>query len=259
MEITEFVEKPKDPAVIDSLKVGANVRKRMVDPGEGDYCLASMGIYVFNAKVLKDALDSDTTDFGKEIIPGLLGKVKLQSYVFDDYWEDIGTVKAFFEANLRITDAVPPFNFFDEEARIYTRARYLPASKIHNSFIERAVLGDGSIISSARLERCTLGVRSVVRDASTLENVVMMGADTYETLDDMAENRELGRPDIGIGQNCLIKNAIIDKNVRIGNDVILDPEGLPDNFGDGVEIAIRDGVLVVCKDVIVPNGFVMKA
>jgi glucose-1-phosphate adenylyltransferase len=218
-----------------------------------------MGIYVFNAKTLKAALDSDTTDFGKEIIPGLLGKVKMQSYIFDDYWEDIGTVKAFFEANLRLTDAVPPFNFFDEEARIYTRARYLPASKIHGSFIERAVIGDGSIVSSARLNRCTLGVRSVVRDATTLENVVMMGADAYESLDDMVENRELVRPDIGIGQNCLIKNAIIDKNVRIGNDVILDPEGLPDNFGDGVDIAIRDGVLVVCKDVVVPDGFVMKA
>lgn len=259
LEIAEFVEKPKDSAVIDSLKVGESVRKRMLDPGEADYCLASMGIYVFNAKTLKAALDSDTTDFGKEIIPGLLGKVKMQSYIFDNYWEDIGTVKAFFEANLRLTDAVPPFNFFDEEARIYTRARYLPASKIHGSFIERAVIGDGSIVSSARLNRCTLGVRSVVRDATTLENVVMMGADAYESLDDMVENRELVRPDIGIGQNCLIKNAIIDKNVRIGNDVIMDPEGLPDNFGDGVDIAIRDGVLVVCKDVVVPDGFVMKA
>ncbi|NCG09124.1 MAG: glucose-1-phosphate adenylyltransferase [Verrucomicrobia bacterium] len=259
LEITEFVEKPKDSAVIDSLKVGESVRKRMSDPGEADYCLASMGIYVFNAKTLKEALNSDTTDFGKEIIPGLLGKVKMQSYVFDDYWEDIGTVKAFFEANLRLTDAVPPFNFFDEEARIYTRARYLPASKIHGSFIERAVIGDGSIVSSARLNRCSLGIRSVVRDASTLENVVMMGADAYESLDAMVENRRLQRPDTGVGQNCLIKNAIIDKNVRIGNDVILDPEGLPDNFGDGVDIAIRDGVLVVCKDVVVPDGFVMQA
>ena len=218
-----------------------------------------MGIYVFNAKTLKAALDSKTTDFGKEIIPGLLGQVKMQSYVFDDYWEDIGTVKAFFEANLRLTDAVPPFNFFDEEARIYTRARYLPASKLHDSFIERAVIGDGSIISSARLNRCTLGVRSVVQDDSTLENIVMMGADAYETLEDKAENRKLGRPDIGVGKHCRIKNAIIDKNVRIGDNVILDPEGLPDNFGDGVDIAIRDGVLVVCKDVIVPDGFEMKA
>jgi len=259
LEIEEFVEKPKEPAVIDSLKVGASVLKRMSEPGKADYCLASMGIYVFNAKTLKAALDSNTTDFGKEIIPGLLGQVKMQSYVFDDYWEDIGTVKAFFEANLRLTDAVPPFNFFDEEARIYTRARYLPASKLHDSFIERAVIGDGSIISSARLNRCTLGVRSVVQDDSTLENIVMMGADAYETLEDKAENRKLGRPDIGVGKHCRIKNAIIDKNVRIGDNVILDPEGLPDKFGDGVDIAIRDGVLVVCKDVIVPDGFEMKA
>jgi glucose-1-phosphate adenylyltransferase len=259
LEITEFVEKPSDPAVIDGLKVGESVRKRMSDPGEQDYCLASMGIYVFNAKILKDSLDSDTTDFGKEIIPSLLGKVKMQSYVFDDYWEDIGTVKAFFEANLRLTEPVPPFNFYDEEARIYTRARYLPASKINGSFLERAVVGDGAIVTNARLKGCSLGVRSVVRDATTLEDVVMMGADAYETLDEMVENRQLGRPDVGVGQNCMIRNAIIDKNVRIGNDVILDPAGLPEKFGAGVDIAIRDGVLVVCKDVIVPDGFVMKA
>ncbi|WP_269525092.1 glucose-1-phosphate adenylyltransferase [Coraliomargarita parva] len=259
LQITEFVEKPTDPKVIQSLAVGESVRQKMVEPGNKDYCLASMGIYVFNAKTLIEALDSDTTDFGKEIIPGLLGEVKMFSYVFDAYWEDIGTVKAFFDCNLRLTDTMPPFNFFDEEARIYTRARFLPASKMNSCRIDRAVVADGSIVTDSDLKRCSLGVRSVVSDGGTLENVVMMGADYYETEDDFEENQSLGRPNIGVGHNSVIRNAILDKNVRIGKNVILDPTGLPDNFGPDVDVAIRDGVLVVCKDAVVPDGFVMKA
>ncbi|MEM8866668.1 MAG: glucose-1-phosphate adenylyltransferase [Verrucomicrobiota bacterium] len=258
LEITEFVEKPKDPKMIQGLSVGPSVRSKMKNAGDRDYCLASMGIYVFNAKVLKDALDSDTTDFGKEIIPSMLGKSKMCSYVFDDYWEDIGTVKAFFEANLRLTEPVPPFNFFDEEAIIYTHARFLPASKINSSQIERSVMANGCILTDATLRHTSLGVRSVVRDGSTLESVVMMGADRYETVEELGSDGNTG-PQIGVGKNCLIKNAILDKNARIGNNVVLDPEGMPDNFGPDVDIAIRDGVLIVCKDVEVPDGTVIKA
>jgi glucose-1-phosphate adenylyltransferase len=259
LEITEFVEKPKDLEVIKGLAVGDSVRKKMKNPDEKDYCLASMGIYVFNAKTLIEALKSETTDFGKEIIPSMLGKSKLCSYVFDDYWEDIGTVKAFFDANIRLTDPVPPFNFFDEDARIFTRARFLPASKINSCTIDRAILADGCIVTDAEVKHSTLGVRSVVREKSLLENVVMMGADRFETTEELDENVELGRPNYGVGENCMIKNAILDKNVRIGDNVILDPAGLPDNFGPEVNIAIRDGVLVVCKDTTVPDGFVLKA
>lgn len=259
LEITEFVEKPKDPAVIQSLAVGESVTKKMKNPDGRDYCLASMGIYIFNAKTLETALDSDTTDFGKEIIPGMLGKVKMCSYVFDDYWEDIGTVKAFFDCNLRLTDAVPPFNFFDEESRIYTRARFLPASKVNACTMRQAVLADGCIVSDATITRCSLGVRSIVNEGSELDHVVMMGADSFECPEDLQENANLGRPNIGVGKNCRIKNAILDKNVRIGNNVILDPTGLPDNFGPGVDVAIRDGVLVVCKGTTIPDGFVLKA
>jgi len=259
LEITEFVEKPTDPAVIQGLAVGESVRKKMRNPGNRDYCLASMGIYVFNANTLIDALKSDATDFGKEIIPGMLGKSKLCSYVFDDYWEDIGTVKAFFDANIRLTDPVPPFNFFDEEARIFTHARFLPASKINSCTVDRAILADGCIVTEASIKHSTLGVRSVVRNESKLENVVMMGADSFETVEDLEENGSLNRPDYGVGKNCTIKNAILDKNVRIGDNVILDPTGLPDNFGPEVDVAIRDGVMVVCKDAIVPDGFVLKA
>ena len=259
LEVTEFVEKPTDPEVIQGLAVGDAVKNKMKDPGDSDYCLASMGIYVFNSKTLIEALDSDTTDFGKEIIPGLLGKEKLCSYVFDDYWEDIGTVKAFFDCNIRLTDPVPPFNFFDEESKIYTHARFLPASKINSCTVDRAVMADGCIVTDARIQHSTLGVRSVVREQSLLENVVMMGADFFEDLTDLEENQEAGRPGVGVGQNCQIKDTILDKNVRVGNNVVLDPTGLPDNFGPDVKVAIRDGVCIVCKDAVVPDGYVLKA
>ncbi|WPJ96494.1 glucose-1-phosphate adenylyltransferase [Coraliomargarita algicola] len=259
LEITEFVEKPTDPELIKGLAVGDGVRQKMKNPGDRDYCLASMGIYVFNANTLIEALKTDTTDFGKEIIPGLLGQSKMCSYVFDDYWEDIGTVKAFFDANIRLTDPVPPFNFFDEEARIFTHARFLPASKINSCVVDRAILADGCIVTDATIKHSTLGVRSVVRDKTLFENVVMMGADSFETVEDLEENKVLGRPDLGVGKNCIVKNAILDKSVRIGNNVVLDPTGLPDKFGPELDIAIRDGVLVVCKDTIVPDGFVLKA
>lgn len=259
MEVAEFVEKPSDPEVIKSLAISQSARDKMRDPGTRDYCLASMGIYIFNAKTLVDALKTQAKDFGKEIIPALLGKAKIHSYIFDEYWEDIGTVRAFFEANIRLTEPVPPFNFFDEAARIFTRARFLPASKINSCVVDRAIMADGCIVSGAEIRRSTLGVRSVVRDQSLLENVVMMGADSFEADEDFAENSQLGRPDIGVGENCVIKNAILDKNVRIGNNVILDPAGLPDNYGLDISVAIRDGVLVVCKDATVPDGFILKA
>lgn len=259
LEITEFVEKPTDPEVIKGLAVGESVTSKMNNPGDRDYCLASMGIYVFNAPTLDKALDSDTTDFGKEIIPGLLGQAKMCSYVFDDYWEDIGTVKAFFDCNLRLTDPVPPFNFFNEDAKIYTHARFLPAAKMNSCKIDRAVVADGSIVTDSALTRCSLGVRSVINEGSVLENVVMMGADFYEDDEDRSENASLGRPAVGVGKHSSIKNAILDKNVRLGDNVVIDPTGLPDKFGPGVDVAIRDGVCVVCKGAVVPDGFVLKA
>ncbi len=257
LEIIEFVEKPTDPKVVEGLAVSEAVRFHMQDPGDRAYCLASMGIYVFKAGVLKRALDSDTADFGKEIIPGLLGKAKLSSFIFDAYWEDIGTVVAFFEANLSLTDPVPPFNFFDEEARVFTRARFLPASKINSSVIDHAIMADGCIVSEARIKRSVIGVRSIINEGSSLEQTVMMGADYFETPEDQEENRRLGRPPLGIGKNCRIRRAIIDKNVRIGDNVVLDAEGKEDNFGASEGgIVVRDGVLIVCKDAIVPAGTV---
>ena len=258
LEVVEFVEKPTDPEIIKNLSVGNSVRKRMKNPGSQDYCLASMGIYVFNATTLTEALKTKATDFGKEIIPELLGKSKICSYVFDDYWEDIGTIKAFFDTNLRLTEDLPPFDFFNQEAKIYTRGRLLPPSKLNSCQVERVVLGDGSIITNGRLKHCLLGVRSVIQSNAVLEDVVMLGADFYDTIEDLEKNHSLGRPALGIGSGSFVKHAILDKNVRIGQNVVLDPEGLPNNLEQGNGIFIRDGVLIVCKNTIVPDGFVLK-
>ncbi|HEU5080872.1 MAG TPA: glucose-1-phosphate adenylyltransferase [Opitutaceae bacterium] len=254
LSISEFVEKPKDPAVINSLRISPKLEERY-QLGEGGHCLASMGIYVFNRTALEDALDNTMTDFGKEVIPSLLGKKRLFAYVFKGYWEDIGTVRAFFDANLALAQPLPPFNFFDPLAPIYTQDRYLPASKINNCAIDYAVIGDGSIIEDSTVKHAVIGIRSFLRKGTHLEDVVMMGADYYETDADLKRNAEKGIPNVGLGYNCRIKGAIIDKNARIGNDVILTIDGKADgNYDHG--IIIRDGVLLVPKGGIVPNGTV---
>ena len=256
LTIEEFVEKPSDPEVIDSLVIPENLKASFAAGDDADYCLVNMGIYIFNGKILREALQTKETDFGKEIIPGLLGKKKLFSYIFKGYWEDIGTIDAFFEANLRLTDNVPPFNFFDQKGRIFTHARFLPAAKVNQMDASHVILSDGAIVSHASLNRCVIGVRSVVREGSNLDNVVMMGSDFFEDEDDLATNAKTGRPAVGIGQNCRIRNAIIDKNCRIGDNVVLDPAGKPDLWeSDG--IVVRDGILIVIKDSIIPAGTVI--
>lgn len=254
LSINRFVEKPKDPAVIDSLTLSPALEASLKASHGGEkHCLASMGIYVFNRTVLAEALDNKMTDFGKEIIPGLLGKKKLFANIFEGYWEDIGTVRAFFEANLALAQPLPPFNFFEPAAPIYTKDNYLPASKINNCSVDYAVLGDGSIIEDSFIKHCVIGIRSFVRKGSRLEDVVMMGADFYESDDQMSANQRSGRPSLGVGYNCRIRGAIIDKNARIGDNVTLSPDGKPDGtYAHGV--IIRDGVLVVPKGCVVPSG-----
>ena len=256
LQIEEFVEKPTDPAVINSLVVGKSITATIENAGAREYCLASMGIYVFNASVLVEALNCPDSDFGKEIIPSLLGKKKLSGYVFDGYWEDIGTVKSFFDANLMLTDPVPAFNFFDQEAPIYTRARYLPASKINGADLDRVQIADGCIFNHSTIIHSSIGVRSVIGEGSVLENVVMMGADYYESLEEIEENIIDGIPSIGVGKNCKITNAIIDKNARIGNNVVLNPAGKEDLF-ETESVFVRDGLMVVLKNAIIPDGTVI--
>ncbi len=257
LSIAQFVEKPKDPAVIASLMLSDKVEAQLKQTDGGEkHCLASMGIYVFNRSVLADALDNKMTDFGKEIIPGLLGKKRLFSYVFEGYWEDIGTVRAFFEANLALAQPLPPFNFFDPTAPIYTKDNYLPASKVNNCTIDYVVLGDGSIVEDSRVKHSVLGIRSHVRSGSNLEDVIVMGSDFYQTEAMMAEDRHLGRPHLCIGRNCTIRGSIIDKNARIGDNVTLIAEGKKDgNYPHGV--VVRDGVLLVPKGGVVPSGTVI--
>ncbi len=249
LNITEFVEKPKDEAVINSLLIGDKLKKGLKNPND-DYCLASMGIYVFSQKVLEEAMSGTEMDFGKEIIPGFLGKKKLCAYIFDGYWEDIGTVGAFFEANLATTDDVPPFDFYKRDMCVYTHTRFLPGAKIQKSAIENCNISDGVIIEEAKLKRCVIGIRSIIGAGTKLENVVMMGADAYDF-----DNREQTK--IGIGKNCEIKNAIIDKNASIGNNCKLSPEGKPDKWDEIDGLFVRDGVLIVMKDAKIPDNTIM--
>jgi glucose-1-phosphate adenylyltransferase len=256
-EIVGFVEKPTDPAVIASLVVTGPVRDAIKDGGDAPYCLASMGIYVFSGRALRDALaDGGMKDFGKEVIPSLLGKRKIQSYVFNGYWEDIGTVRSFWEANLALTDPVPLFNFFDSERPIYSHARFLPPAKLNGGRVERVVLSEGSIITNADLSRCVIGVRSVIRDGSRLRNVVMLGADFHEVPWDFAEDLPPTQPGVGVGANCRISDAIIDKNARIGDNVVLSPEGVEEKWETNTFYK-RDGVLIVKKNAVIPSGTVV--
>jgi glucose-1-phosphate adenylyltransferase len=252
--ITRFVEKPKDPEVIQSLTLSAALESELATPSTEKRCLASMGIYVFNRSVLADALSGPQTDFGKEIIPGLLGQKKLFAHIFEGYWEDIGTVRAFFDANLALAQPQPPFDFFDAVDPIYTLDRYLPAAKLNTCAIDHVVIGDGSIITDSSLQHCVLGVRSFIGEGSSLKDAVVMGADYYETPAQLQENTVLGRPRIGIGARCVIKGAIVDKNARIGAGCVLIAAGKADGTYANGAVVIRDGVLVVPKGATLPPG-----
>lgn len=254
LAITEFVEKPKDPAIIEGLAISPTLEARLANKSREKHCLASMGIYVFSREVLRQSLENNMKDFGKEVIPALLGKAKLYSHIFEGYWEDIGTVKAFFDANLALAQPLPPFNFFDRGAPIYTHPRYLPASKINRCDIDHVVIGDGCLVTDSSLKHSVIGIRSILGENSHLEDVVMMGADYYQTAGEVQTDQAQGRPSIGVGRNCNIRHAIIDKNARIGDGVSLSPEGKPD--GDYAhEIVIRDGILCVTKGAVIPSGF----
>ncbi|MDP1578884.1 MAG: glucose-1-phosphate adenylyltransferase [Candidatus Didemnitutus sp.] len=256
LTIKEFVEKPKDPAIIEGLAISETLEARLEKSCAEKRCLASMGIYVFSRKVLADALNNTMKDFGKEVIPSLLGKAKLASYIFEGYWEDIGTVRAFFDANLALAQPLPPFDFFDRSAPIYTHARYLPASKINRCEIDHVVIGDGCIVTNSTLKHCVIGIRSVLGENCSLEDVVMMGADYYESEAERVALRATGTPPLGLGRNCRIKGAIIDKSARIGDNVTLVVDGKAD--GDYAhDIIVRDGVLCVCKGAVIPSGFTL--
>lgn len=249
--ILNFVEKPKDPAVLESLAMPVETVRELGLPEDEPRFEASMGIYVFNRDVLIKALDNDLVDFGKHIIPTAITNNHVQSYPFQGYWEDIGTIGSFFEANLDLCSVVPEFDFFDSQAPIYTHARFLPATKINGGSIHHALLSDGCILTEAEIENSILGVRSVVEDKTTLRECVIMGADYYAG----AVNCPTDRPPPGIGKGCKIERAIIDKNVHVGDNVVITPKGKDDNMDgpDGL-FYIRDGIVVIPKDTVIPAG-----
>jgi glucose-1-phosphate adenylyltransferase len=230
------------------------IRKTLRDRSDTPYYLASMGIYAFSAGALTDVLSGPGSDFGKNILPGMLGKYDMRGYVFDGFWEDIGTVRSFFETNLMLTDVIPEFDFFDAENPIYTRARYLPACKVNSCQMERTLLSDGCIITNAVLNRCVIGLRSVIRHGTYLENVLMFGADYFDcsSLADGARTQEIP---LGIGENSVIKNAIIDKDVRIGNNVYLTPNGKPDGY-ESCGMHVKDGILCIARNTAIPDNTV---
>jgi glucose-1-phosphate adenylyltransferase len=173
----------------------------------------------------------------------------VHAFIFDSYWEDIGTIRSFFEANLTLTDTIPPFNFFDTRSPIYTHARFLPASKINGAMIKQAIISDGCIITDAHIERAVIGVRSYISEGTTVRNSIIMGADFYDVTNSV---RSEG-PELGIGRNCVIDHAIIDKNARIGDGCVITPEGKPDNM-DGENFYIRDGIVIVPKNGVLAAG-----
>ncbi len=248
--IFRFEEKPKTDELLNELKIPAKVLGELGRDETEELYQASMGIYVFNRDVLIEALDNDFADFGKHIIPEAIKKYKVNSYIFQGYWEDIGTIRAFFEANLNLTDAVPAYSFFDTTAPVYTHARFLPASKLNAAKISQAVVSDGCIISHATIERCVIGVRSYIDAGTTIRESIVMGADFYEA--DLASKDKI-ETRIGIGRNCTIDHAIIDKNARIGDDVVITPKGKPENV-DGENYYIRDGIIVIPKNAVIPRG-----
>jgi len=254
--ITRFVEKPKDEAVLDSLKIDPTLYDKFEIEGQEEFFLASMGIYVFNRDVMIKLLDNDKTDFGKHIIPGAIETHRVFSSIFQGYWEDIGTIRSFFEANLDLAVELPRFNFFDMSSPIFTRPRFLPGSKVNGAQIDHAIISDGCIISHAKISHSIVGVRSIVGNGSELHRVVAMGCDYYETNASIQQYESNGLPRIGIGRNTKIENAIIDKNARIGDNCTISPAGKPENV-DHPLYFIRDGIVIVPKNGIIPHGTVI--
>lgn len=249
-KIARFVEKPKDPAVLNTLKIPSDLLKTINYAANSELYQASMGIYVFNRSVLCECLDNELEDFGKNVIPNAIQNYVVHAYIFQGYWEDIGTIRTFFEANLKLTDEAPPYSFYEVGAPIYTHPRFLPASVIRATSVDRAIISDGCIIEHSVIERCVIGIRSIIKAGTTIRNSILMGADYYE-MDLPSTSREL--PSIGIGRSCTIDHALIDKNARIGDKVVITPHGKSQNF-DGEGFYIREGVVVVPKNSVIPSG-----
>ena len=253
--ITSFIEKP-DKSLLPEWE--SPTGDEMV--AQGRFYLASMGIYIFNRKVLFDLLQQekrDATDFGKEIIPDSINHYKVISYQYDGYWTDIGNIYSFFEANLALTLDMPPFNLFDNNKMVYSRARMLPPAKVSGTTIEQTIIAEGSIIHANKIVNSVIGIRSRIGTGSNIVSCYIIGNDFYETIEEIAHNYQKGIPKLGIGERCNLTNVIVDKDCRIGNDVnIVGGSHLPD--ADHSLFTIKDGIVVVKKGAVILDGFELK-
>ncbi|WP_028283153.1 glucose-1-phosphate adenylyltransferase [Olleya marilimosa] len=248
--ITSFIEKP-DASLLPEWT--STVSPEMQKQGKNH--LASMGIYIFNRDLLVELMSNpDTNDFGKEIIPQSIAKHKTLSYQFEGYWTDIGNIDSFFEANLGLTDDIPKFNLYDKDQSVYTRARILPTSKISGTALDRTVIAEGCIVNAAKIEKSVIGIRSRIGKETTIINTYMMGCDSYESLEEIESNKI--KILMGIGERCFIKNTIIDKNIRIGDDVRINGGKHLENKETDTYV-IKDGIVVIKKGAVIPNGFVI--
>ncbi|MBC5838309.1 glucose-1-phosphate adenylyltransferase [Flavobacterium muglaense] len=248
--IESFIEKP-DASLLPDWE--SNVSDQM--KSEGKKYLASMGIYIFNRKLLVELMSNpDTKDFGKEIIPQAVGKKKILSYQYEGYWTDIGNIDSFFEANIGLTDDVPKFNLFDNDNKIYTRPRLLPPSKFNNTLIEKSLISEGCIISAKEIKKSVVGIRSRIGDDTIVQNSYIMGNDFYQSIDVMEEDKANSKILMGIGERCFINNALVDKNCRIGNDVYINGGKHLEDFSNDL-YSIREGIVVIKKGSVIPDNY----
>ncbi|MBK6749879.1 MAG: glucose-1-phosphate adenylyltransferase [Acidobacteria bacterium] len=255
-EIVEFKEKPKGDELesmrVDTTNFGLTAASAQKRP-----FLASMGIYVFNYAKLVELLKTDHTwvDFGREIIPAAIEKFTVQAHLFKDYWEDIGTIRAFYEANLDLASPLPKFNFFDASAPIYTRSRYLPPSKLHGCDIDNSMVSEGCILNGVKLRSSIVGLRSRIDNGVDIEDSIVMGSDFLESIEEISGNIDRGVPHMGIGANTIIRRAIIDKNVRIGKNVKLLNRSGADNYdAPDRSYYVREGIIIIPKNAVIPDG-----
>ena len=255
--VTDFIEKPQEESEISAMQINGETFQERGIQAEGRSHVASMGIYVFDKDVLIESLrDEGMVDFGKHVIPASIDTGKVYGYFFGGYWRDVGTIRSFFQANMELTYASPEFNFYDESAQVYTHPRFLPGSRINNCVVQSSVLCEGSIITECEIRHSIVGVRSIVRSGAEITNAVIMGADFYETIDDECTTNEEGLPAIGIGRGSVIRNAIIDKNARIGSNVRIVNQAGQENYDDST-YTIRDGIVVIHKNAVIPDNTVI--
>ena len=257
--IVEFKEKPTGDA-LEAMRVDTTQFGLTAEESEQRPFLASMGIYVFNYKRLVELLQTDdlSIDFGRDIIPAAIKSLNVQAHFFNDYWEDIGTIRSFYEANLDLAAPLPKFNFFDTESPIYTRSRYLPPSKIHGCDINNSMVSEGCILNGVTARNSIIGLRSRIDDGTKIENSIIMGADYFESFEDLKTNVASGKPHIGVGAGSIIRRAIIDKNARIGKNVqLVNQHNVENADGENGCFFIREGIVIVPKNATIGDGTIV--